>query len=174
MEANTNYQMRIEEVMERVQKVDELEFEPIDRRYRAVQIILTALGYVLLAGAACFLLLIENRLWFILAECVIVAAMAFNLFILRKAWENKGYALREKDITYRSGIVFPKTITIPYEKLQQVTLKQNPVSKMYNLYAVEVVNGAQGMASLTIPGLTEERANQIKGIVIERLKNDEE
>lgn len=174
MEEKTNCQLELEEVLERVRPVDELYYEPIDRRYRAVQMILTALGYVLLAGAACFLLLIDNCLWFILAECVIVVAIAFNLFILRKAWQFKGYALRENDISYRGGIVFPKIITIPYDKLQQVTLKQNPISKMFKLYAVEVVNGAQGMASLTIPGLTEERANQIKGIVIERLKNDDE
>ncbi|MDE6510879.1 MAG: PH domain-containing protein [Muribaculaceae bacterium] len=160
--------------MESVRPVDELQYEKINRKYRNVQMILTALGYLLLGGAALFLLLLDSCIWCIAAECVILMAFAINMFILRKAWEFKGFALRECDITYRSGVVFPKTITVPYLRLQQVSVKQNPVSKIFGLYAVELVNGAQGMASLTIPGLSEERANQIKDIAIEWLKNDNE
>lgn len=170
----SNQQICIEDIIADVRPVDELQYERIDRKYRNVQMILTALGYLLLGGAALFLLLLDNCIWCITAECVIAVSFAVNMFILRKAWEFKGYALRERDITYRSGVVFPKTITIPYVRLQQVSVKQNPVSKIFGLYAVEIVNGAQGMASLTIPGLPEERANQIKDIAIEWLKNDDE
>lgn len=85
--------------------------------------------------------------------------------------EIQGYALRENDITYRRGIIFPKLTTIPFERIQQVSVKQNPVSKFYGLFAVEIVNGAQGLSSLTIPGLTEDTANQIKNRVIDRLNN---
>ena len=99
--------------------------------------------------------------------------MVVNLIIANKAWKFKGYALRDNDITYRSGLVFAKTTTIPYNRLQQVSVKQNPVSKLFSMYSVEVFNGAQGMASLTIPGLTEERANQIKDILIQKLRNDD-
>ena len=174
MDTTTNRQIWIDSVMEDVKPVDELQYEKINRKYRNVQMILTALGYLLLGGAALFLLLLDDCIWCISAECVIAVAFVINMIILRKAWEYKGYALREHDITYRSGIVFPTTTTVPYVRLQQVSVKQNPVSKIFGLYAVELVNGAQGMASLTIPGLSEERANQIKDIAIEWLKNDDE
>ena len=174
MDAMTNQQIWIEDMMADIRPIEELRYERIDCRYRNVQMILTALGYMLLGAAALFLMLLDNHVWCVAAECVIAIALAINMFILRKAWEFKGYALRERDITYRSGIVFPKTTPVPYVRLQQVSVKQNPVSKIFGLYAVEIVNGAQGMASLTIPGLSEERANQIKGIVIEWLKNDDE
>lgn len=167
-----NQQITIEELLEGIKPIDDLKYDHIEARYRIVQMILTALGYLILAGAALFLLLLDDCIWCVAAECMIAVALAINLFILRKAWECKGYALRENDITYRSGVVFPKTTTVPYGRLQQVSVKQNPVAKIFKLYAVELVNGAQGMASLIIPGLTEERANQIKGIVIEKLRND--
>ncbi|MDE7408695.1 MAG: PH domain-containing protein [Muribaculaceae bacterium] len=170
----TNNQIMMEELTEDFKPIDELDYSPVESRYRNVQMILTALGYLLLGAAALFFLLLDNCVWCIAAECIIFVAFAANMFILRKAWEFKGYALREHDITYRSGIVFPKTTTIPYSRLQQVSVKQNPVSKIFGLYAVEIVNGAQGMASLTIPGLSEEKANQIKNISIEWLKNDDE
>lgn len=174
MEAMPNQQILMEDISNDVRPIEQLRYERIDRKYRNVQMILTGLGYLLLGGAVLFLLLLDDSIWCIAVECAIVIAFAINMFILRKAWEFKGYALRERDITYRSGIVFPKTTTVPYIRLQQVSVKQNPVSKIFGLYAVEIVNGAQGMAALTIPGLSEDRANQIKGIAIEWLKNDDE
>lgn len=168
-----NAQIRIEDIMQEIQPVDELEFEPVDHRYRSVQLILTGMSYILAAAFALLLLLIEDCIWCIMAECMIGAAMVVNLIIANKAWKFKGYALRDNDITYRSGLLFAKTTTIPYNRLQQVSVKQNPVSKLFSMYSVEVVNGAQGMASLTIPVLTEKRATQIKDIVIQKLKNDD-
>lgn len=166
----TNTQLTIEDIT----PIEDLNYEGVDPRYRSVQIILTALLYVLFAALALFLLLLDDILWFILAEAVIVIAMIVNLVIVSKAWTFKGYALRENDITYRSGVVFPKITTIPFSKMQQVSVKQNPVSKIFRLYSVEVVNGAQAMSSLSIPGLTNERANQIKSIVISKLKYEQD
>ena len=92
--------------------------------------------------------------------------------ILPKAYAYKGYAVREHDITYRSGIVFPKTVTIPFCKVQQVSVRQNPVSRMFGLYAVDVVSGAQTLAETVIPGLTREKAEEIKSLLIERTRNE--
>ncbi|MDE5870536.1 MAG: PH domain-containing protein [Muribaculaceae bacterium] len=169
-----NAQIEVKDLLEGILPVDKLEYEQIDRRYRSVQLILTGMGYILLAALALFLLLLDERVWCILAECAIVATMSVNLLIVDKAWRFKGYALRESDITYRSGVVFPSATTVPYSRVQQVSVKQNPVSKLFRLYSVEIVNGAQGLASQTIPGLSEERANLIKSIVIDRMKNDQD
>lgn len=166
----TNTQLTLEDIT----PIEDLHYEGVDPKYRSVQIILTALLYVLFAVLALFLLLVDDVLWFIFAEGIILVAMAVNLFIVRKAWAFKGYALRENDITYRSGVIFPTITTIPFCKMQQVSVKQDPVSKLFRLYSVEVVNGAQAMASLTIPGLTNERANQIKSIVISKLKYEQD
>ena len=170
----TNADIRIEDIMQGIQPVDELKFYGIDPRYRLVQLILTGLGYILVAVFALILLLVDECIWCILAECVIAVAMVVNLIVANKAWKFKGYALRENDITYRSGLVFAKTTTIPYNRIQQVSVKQNPVSKLFSMFSVEVVNGAQGMASLTIPGLTDENANKIKEIVIQKMRNDDQ
>lgn len=152
--------------------VETLQYERIDPRYRSVQMALTALLYLLFALLALVLLVFDDRLWLIIGESVVAVAFIINMYILRKAWLFKGYALREFDISYRSGVIFPKITTVPFSRLQQVSIKQNPISKFFHLYAIEVVNGAQAMASLSIPGLTEERANQIKSIVINKLKNE--
>lgn len=170
----TNTQFYLNEIKNVIDTVEDLQYEPIDRKYQTVQIVLTLSGYLVLAASALLFLLLDNCLWFFLAEGIILIAMSINFIIVRKAWIFKGFALREYDISYRSGIIFPIITTIPYNRMQQVSVKQNPVSKFFNLYSVEVVNGAQAMSSLTIPGLTEERANQIKNIVIDRLRHEQD
>ena len=152
-----------------IEPVVDLKYETINAKYRTVQMILTGCLYMIIVLLAFFLLLLDDILWFILAEAIIVATMITNLIMVRKAWMFKGFALRENDISYRSGIVFPTVTTMPYNRLQQVSVKQNPVARFFNLYSVEVVNGAQAIYSLSIPGLTKERADQIKSIMIERM-----
>lgn len=154
--------------------VQDLPYEPIEARYRTLQIVTVLITYVILGAVALLLLLLDNCIWCILAECVIAVALIINLFIVRKAWLFKGYRLSGYDISYRSGILFPSVTTIPFNRLQQVSIKQNPVSKLLHLYAVEVVNGAQGLASMTIPGLSEENAEHIKGTLVEKLKDEQE
>lgn len=104
------------------------------------------------------------------AEGLLVLAYIFNMIILQKAYLFKGYALREYDISYRSGVIWPKITTIPYMRVQQVCVEQSPVSKLFGLYSVEVVNGAQILNSLNVNGLTEERAAYIKNVITEKLR----
>lgn len=155
-----------------IQPVEDLDYTPVDVRYRAVQIVLTACLYAMFAMLTLFLLLLEDKIWFVIGECIVLVAFSVNMIIVRKAWMFKGYALRENDISYRSGIVFPTVTTMPYNRLQQVSVKQNPVGRFFKLYSVVVVNGAQAIYSMSIPGLTKERAEQIKSMMIERMGYD--
>ncbi len=152
--------------------VADLQFEHLDKKYRSAHIIGTALIYFLLLTAALLLLLIDTPWPCVIAECVITVALIVNLLLLPKAYERKGYSCREHDITYRSGIIFPKVTTVPFIRIQQVSLKQNPVSKLFKLYSVEVVNGAQTLSSITVPGLTEMTATRIKKLITDKLTTE--
>ena len=77
------------------------------------------------------------------------------------------FALRNKDISYRSGIFFESVTTIPFSKIQQVSTRMNLVSRLFSLYYVDVINGSQdAMSRLTIPGLSAEKAEQLKSLLI--------
>ena len=143
-----------------IDRIDELRYEPVSPKYKSVQ---TASAAIVFA---------DTPWWCVAAEALIVVSFIINLAILRKAYRFKGYALREHDITYRSGVIFPKITTVPFSRIQQVGISQNPVSKFFGLCAVDVVNGAQGLSSLVIHGLTQEKADRIKCVITQRLNND--
>ena len=169
MNKETNQNKQID--LTGVTAVDDLEFLQLDPKYRKAHIVGAALVYAGIMAAA-LLLLLTDRVWIcVAAEGAVLIAAAVNLSFLPKAYGYKGYALRERDISYRSGILFPKTTTIPFDRVQQVSVRQNPVSRYFGLCALEIVNGAQLMASTTIPGLTDETANSIKNLVSEKLRN---
>ncbi len=111
--------------------IDELHYEPVNPRFRSVQIVSAVIAYSLLAVLALLLLLVDTYWWCIAAEIVITVSFIINLKILRKAYKFKGYALREHDITYRGGVIFPKITTVPFSKIQQVSIKQNPRVKVF-------------------------------------------
>lgn len=158
--------------LEGVTAVEDMQFLHLDKRYRSAHIAGYVLMYVLLMGLALLLILTERPWICIAAECAVLLVAVVNLSLLPKAYSFKGVALREHDITYRSGIIFPKITTIPYVRIQQVSVNQNPITRYFHLYSLEVTNGAQLISSLTIPGLTEDTANQIKHLVTEKLRND--
>ncbi len=152
--------------------ISQLEYIPLDERYKKVQIIGICLSYIVLMGLSLFLLLADTVWWCISAECALLILLILNLMIVSKAYQIKGYAIREQDITYRSGFLFTGITTIPFSRIQQVSIKQNPISKICNLYSIEIVNGAQGLSSLNIPGLTESTAKQIKNLLTEKLQQE--
>lgn len=151
-------------------RIDQLKYEPVSPKYRNVQIACATIAYVSLAGVALLLLLADGPWWCIGAEAAIVISFVVNLFILRKAYKYKGFAMREHDITWRSGIIFPKTTTIPFSRIQQVSISQNPVSRYFRMCSVDIVNGAQGLSSLNIQGLPKEKAEELKNVITQRIQ----
>ncbi len=166
----TNYQINLDSTT----PISKLEFSPLDIKYKKVQVIGITLSYLVLMGLSLLLLLTDNIWWCISFEITLAIALVINLSIITQAYQIKGYALREHDITYRSGFFFLKITTIPFSRIQQVSIKQNPIPKICHLYTVEIVNGAQELSSLNIPGLPESTANQIKNLLTDKvqLKND--
>jgi len=154
-----------------IDKVTDLKYELLDRKYPKIQLLNVVLRYLILMLLSLFILFTERVDLLIMAECVLAAACIVNLAVVPKAYAVKGYAFREHDISYRRGLLYRKVTTIPYSKVQQVSVEQDPVARLFGLYSVEVVNGAQEHSQLDIPGLTEERANQIKTFILERIKD---
>lgn len=161
---------------EDIQPIEDLRFEHIESHYIKVIIIRIVLTYFILMAIALLIpVFVTNHGLVILAtvETVLAVACAINVALTRKIYFFKGYALRDKDISYRSGIFFESVTTIPYSKIQQVSIRMNPVSRIFKLYYVDVINGSQDvMNSVTIPGLSHEKAERLKSLLINNADRD--
>lgn len=153
-----------------IEPVEALSFEKIENSYMKVIMARLVIVYFVLMGCALFILMLDtpyDTALLVATECLLATAFAVNAVLVRKIYDFKGFALRNKDISYRSGIFFESVTTIPFSKIQQVSTRMNLVSRFFSLYYVDVINGSQDvMSRLTIPGLSAEKAEQLKSLLI--------
>lgn len=161
-----------------IQTIESLSFVPLEKSYIKVLIARVVLVYLIFMACALILtLLVDLPIgWaFLSIVGVLALAMVVNIFLVRKIYNIRGYALRDKDISYRRGLLFTTVTTVPFSKIQQVSVRLNPISRIFGLYYVDVINGSQdAMNRISIPGLTHEKAEQMKSLLINKADCDNE
>lgn len=86
----------------------------------------------------------------------------------------QGFAIRERDLTYRSGVFFRSTTVIPYNRIQHAEVKQGPIERKFNLQRLEIYSAGGDGSDLYIPGLPSKRADQLKDYIIEKAGKNEQ
>jgi membrane protein YdbS with pleckstrin-like domain len=88
----------------------------------------------------------------------------FSLVILLNflAFKKRKYAIREKDISYKSGIFFKKLTTVPFSRVQHIEIDEKPISRLFGLASLSIYTAGDSSDDLVIKGVTKEIALQIK------------
>ena len=94
--------------------------------------------------------------------------LAFATWLVNKTYQIQGYAIREKDIIYRSGVFFRRTTVIPFNRVQHCEVKQGPIERLFNMRTLEVYTAGGQSSDLSIPGLSGDLAEQLKEFIIKR------
>lgn len=150
---------------------EELTLQPLEPNYKKVLMLQTILLWCIPLILGLMFLVSDSPLWLGASITLLsIIMMVLNMLWLGKAYRFRGYALREKDITYRSGIIFTKILTVPLSRVQQVSVKRNPMDRLFGLHSVLIADASQMSGMMKIPGLTEERAEQIKSYIIAAIR----
>jgi len=89
------------------------------------------------------------------------------------AQKNYGYVVREKDILFQKGVWVIKTTIVPFNRVQHVSTTQSLFDKYFKLKNVKIFTaGGQG-SDIKIPGLTPEKALQIKEWIAHKIVAEE-
>lgn len=86
----------------------------------------------------------------------------------------KGYAVRDRDLLYRTGLIFRKVTVIPYNRIQHSEILQGFIDRQFDLARLAVFTAGGGQSDLTIPGLTWEGAERMRIWVSQKIEADEE
>ena len=93
------------------------------------------------------------------------ALLAFILFVEIKGFSIKGYSIREKDISYKSGLIFFSMTSIPFNRIQHCEVGQGPLGRAFDLAAVKVYTAGGSSSDIIIRGLQEERAQKLRDYI---------
>ena len=97
----------------------------------------------------------------------IIVTLTFLLY--KASFKKRGYALREKDVVYKSGIIAEKTTIIPLNRIQHVALDEGWLSRFYNLATLEIQTAGGSSGHMQIAGIPVEKARIIKEALVKKL-----
>ena len=84
-----------------------------------------------------------------------------------KGFKKRGYALRQRDITYKKGFLIHSQTTIPFNRVQHCETTQGPLSRAFGLMSLKVFTAGGASSDLRISGLRPEEANRLKDFITE-------
>ena len=143
--------------------ITKVEFTKVDQNYLKVLLINFFLVFTLLFAVLSFLInkkLVEEASDYtglIYSIFFIIGLAIITFYII--GFSKRKYALRDKDISYKSG-VFVKTITtVPFSRIQHVEIDQGPISRFLGLSSLTVFTAGDSSSDLEISGIKKFRRN---------------
>ena len=152
-------------------------FKPVERLYLTVIQLAAGISSVILLSIAGVLVILIKRLqqplWIslILVGWLLVTGLYF--YFQKKAFEQKAYALREKDVLYRSGWIVQSIHTCPFSRVQHSSVTSGVLERRYGLATLILYTAGTNDADLQIPGLKEPDAHAIKEWITQKIINEE-
>lgn len=153
-------------------------YRQLDRAYLRVDYISTSLWFIFLFIfiSVVFYWNTEKYYWWMLIPYVLVGVWGIiSMFLISKNYAITGYAIRQRDIVHRTGVIFRNITTIPFNRIQHVEITQGPIAKMFGLAALKIFTAGGSGADLQIQGLKKEDAQGIKEFITQKVgAHDEE
>ena len=102
-------------------------------------------------------------IWFyVLLPLLLLTFGGFLFWINRIAFKKRGFAIREKDLLYRSGVLSTTTTIVSFNRIQHIAVNEGVLSRMYGLAALEIYTAGGSSSDLTISGIERDKAISIK------------
>ena len=127
---------------------------------------------VVFAGVCTFLIfeLDLPRLWSFLA----VGLVAGGWVAKAVAWPlvdvpRRGYAVRDKDILYKSGVLWRSAQAVPFNRIQHAVRGSGPVERGFGLASLTAYTAGGSGGDLRIAGLGEDVAERLRIYILGKL-----
>jgi len=149
-----------------------LTYEGLAPTYARTMIIEWLVSWILIAASNLIIIyFVRNEILFLLKWWTITPYFAVLLSVL--VWapavaKSRGYALREQDIHYMSGLIWRKVVSLPFNRIQHVEMESGPLERIFKLTTLKFFTAGGGSADMKIPALTFGVATKVKAYVLEK------
>ncbi len=93
------------------------------------------------------------------------AIILFNLFAAWLGWVRLRYRVGTSDIKLEKGLISRSARSVPYERIQDVSLEQKPIPRLLGLVEVKFETGAGGKDELKLAYVTQEEGERLREVV---------
>lgn len=177
----TNVQLNPNELPQ----IEEIIYTPLNSSYRTSSIIgnlifwfviSTIVGSFLTINKDMFNHLFDNNATTakMILLGIFLLLVSFSFFVVIRGFSQKGFAIREKDISYKSGLFWKTVVNIPFNRVQHAEVKQGPIERFYNLSQLRIFTAGGSSSDLKIPGLLPGQAESLKRLIVNKVSIDEQ
>lgn len=155
-------------------KFEETQLQPLEKKYFFVMLLQRSLFYIVLLGVFLVVYFMNAKASFLEGKLVYLLGvwsflLWFGILYLRISFTKKGFALREHDVIFKSGVVSETTVIVTNNRVQHVALHQGLLSRYFGLASIELFTAGGSSSDLKINGLLLEDAKKIKESVSEKI-----
>ena len=158
-----------------IPKSEEIEFTNLLPKYKRLLNIQWAMFFalIILALAVAYFKFDEIEvIWLGTAFMVWLVFLLTKFSFIQLGFPHKGYAIRQKDLHYRTGFLTHKVISVPFNRIQHVEIRQGFISKMLDLAVLKIYTAGNSAHDLSLKGISLETAEEIKQIVTSKVTQD--
>jgi len=81
----------------------------------------------------------------------------------------KAYAVRERDILYKSGVFWRTVTAIPFNRIQHVEKSSTPLDRRFNIATLQLFTAGGSGGDLKVHGLPAKVAEKLRFFILEKI-----
>ena len=149
---------------------DDLQWEPMHPLYtRAIRVV----TFIVLVIVAVVISVVSFVLNFPLFLVVALYTLLLIVAIHSMLWPGiavprRGYALRDKDILFRKGVLWQSVTAVPFNRIQHVETSSTPLDRKFGLATLQLFTAGGSSGDLKIDGLGEDIAEQLRVFILDK------
>ena len=128
---------------------------------------------ILLAGLVVlfvFVVKLQTTLFLSLGISLYLIITTVTIVSGTRSFKRKKYAVRERDILYSTGWLFQHIHMVPFNRMQHCVVNSGPIERKYGLASVSLYTAASEGKDITIHGLPQEEAEQLKDLIMQQIQ----
>jgi len=159
---------------ESLPQVQTVSFKPIHADYLKVLRItwLITFGIILVGLVALFVFVskLQTLLLITIGVSAYLLVTIITIVSETRSFHRKKYAVRERDILYSTGWLFQHTHMVPFNRMQHCVVNSGPIERKFGLASVSLYTAASEGKDITIHGLQQEEAEQLKDLIMQQIQ----
>jgi membrane protein YdbS with pleckstrin-like domain len=158
-------------------RVDSVQWQAMDPKFARRKLTESAIGFgIVLVGIAGLQTILTiafaddglsisfGWLWLVLA-LIGIPVFSWPMISVPK----KGYAVRDKDIVYKSGVFWRSVTTIPFNRIQHVEKSSTPLDRKFSLATLQLFTAGGTGGDLKIHGLSAKTAEKLRNFILNKV-----
>ena len=123
-------------------------------------------GILLVLG---LLFIDEIKLYIVLISAAYLILVSIICIVYHIGFKKRGYAIRTKDLIYKSGVIAESTTIIPLNRIQHIELNEGILSRMFKLGTLQIFTAGGQSGHLKVSGIPIDEAKSIGDWILQKL-----